>query len=125
NKTHENEGKIEKNNVERFVSGIEALIKEGELISLPNNQGKRILMAKTTLDEEKNIFSQLKNQTPLNQKVDPIRLGHYLSQHEDLKPDVSDCLKSVFNDDRFVFVEGKHTKTMLIQPMLEIAKLSK
>jgi conjugative transfer relaxase protein TraI len=108
--------------VESLLAGVDMELSTGELISVSNTQGKTCLMAKSTLEDEKRLITQLNNNKALLPTVDGFHLAHYLVQHEEINPDCHAPLMSIFNKDRVVLLDGKSTKEALIEPIFNIAK---
>jgi conjugative relaxase-like TrwC/TraI family protein len=109
-------------NVESLLSGIETQIKCGELISLSEKQGKTLFIAKSTLDDEKRLVSQLKDNTLQQSIIGTHHLANYLDQHDEIHADYHNHLKSIFGNDRIVLIEGKAAKEALIDPIMKISK---
>lgn len=105
-----------------ILNAIEGQIDKGELISLANEQGKTMLMAKSTLDDEKRLSAHIKQNKLLQTTVDTVHLVNYLSQHTEINLDHHKHLESIFGDDRLVLVEGKEAKNSLVEPIIKIAK---
>lgn len=109
-------------NVESLLSGIEAQIASGDLISLSNTQGKTLLMAKSTLEDEKRLVTQLKDNQSSKPTINANHVTQYFAQHDEIKPNHHNDLMTIFGHDRIVLIEGQPTKEALIEPIFNIAK---
>lgn len=107
---------------ESLLNAIESQIVKGELISLASEQGKTSLMAKSTLADEKRLLTQIKQDKLLQPTVDAFHLINYLSQHSEINSDHHPQLKSIFDNDRMVLIEGQQAKNSLVEPIIKIAK---
>ncbi len=107
-----------------LLDATNAEILSGELISLPNDSGKTLLMAKSTLKDEKKLFTHLADKKKLVAPIDIFHLMSYLREHAEIKEECHDHLKTIFNNDRIVFLEGEVTRQELIEPVMKIANAS-
>lgn len=107
---------------ESLLNAVESQIKTGELISLVNEKGKTLLMAKNTIEDEKRLLTQIKQNKLLQPTVDAFHLVNYLTQHKEINSDHHAQLKSIFGNDRMVLIEGQEAKNSLIEPIIKIAK---
>ncbi len=90
----------EKINVESILAGIDREVVNGELISLHTTSGKTILMAKSTLDEEKRLIAHLQDNRALKPHVASFHLSHFLAQHEEIDSACHEPLMNIFKNDR-------------------------
>lgn len=107
---------------EFLSNAVESQIVKGELISLASEQGKTTLMAKSTLEDEKRLLTQIKQNKLLQPTVDAFHLVNYLSQHSEINSDHHPQLKSIFGNDRMILIEGQEAKNSLVEPIIKIAK---
>lgn len=112
----------EKINIQSLLYAINSAVEQGELISLANEEGKTILMAKATLEDEKKIIDQLQNTRPLQHTIASYHVENYLNQHSEINTETGESLKILFGNDRFVLLEGQSTKEAMIKPIIDIAK---
>jgi len=111
-------------NFTALLTAVNAEISSGNLMSIPNDQGKTILMAKATLEDEKQLFIRLKDQKMLSPTVDPIDLINFLNQRSEIKVELHEYLRTIFNNDRIVLIEGKETRDILLAPIMQVARAS-
>lgn len=107
---------------ESLLNATESQIAKGELISLDNDHGKTILMSKNTLEDEKRLTAQIKQNKLLQPTIDAFHLINYLTQHTEINSEHHPQLKSIFGNDRMVLIEGQEAKNTLIEPIMKIAK---
>lgn len=107
-----------------LLVAVNSEISSGDLVSLPNDQGKTILMAKSTLEDEKRLLSQLKDQKMLLPPVNTMDLINFLNQRNEIKSELHEHLRIIFNNDRVVLIEGKESCDVLIEPIMQVTKAS-
>jgi conjugative relaxase-like TrwC/TraI family protein len=76
-------------NIDSLLLGISKQIENGDLISLPEKNGKTALMAKSTLDDEKRMFANFKNNILEVNLIDTNHLANYIAQHAEITPALS------------------------------------
>lgn len=108
--------------VESLLSAIEVQLSKGELISLADTKGKTLLMAKSTIEDEKRLITQVKDNKSFTPTVSTVHLTNYLAQHEEINPEYHNHLMTIFGNDRIVLIEGKSAKEALIEPIFNISK---
>jgi conjugative transfer relaxase protein TraI len=106
-------------NVQSLLNAIDHDVKQGNLMSLANEQGKTIFMAKSTLDDEKELLSHINNKAekPL---VSPEHLEQVLAQHTEIAEGAHASLLSLFDRDCMVLIEGEANKNALIVPIMRV-----
>lgn len=112
-------------NVEPLLKAAETLITSGELLSLPNDRGKTLLMTQSTLDDEKNVFSHTEQNKSGQSVISSNELNNLLERHNDISVEHHGNLKTIFGDDRIVLIEGEIARTTLIEPIMKITKSAK
>lgn len=100
-------------------------MENGNLLSIDNEQGKTILMAKSTLEDEKKLLSQLSNNQGTSKTVSDAFLGQFLAQHDDIPLHLHTDIHTVFNHDRVMLVEGEINKANLIPSIMKISKTAR
>ncbi len=108
--------------VQSLLSSLDVACDSGDLIRVENNSGKTLLMAKNTLDDEKRLFTQLENKKSHLYLLSSEKIDKYLEENSRISIDVHDHLKTVFNDERVVLVEGQSAKEKLIEPIIGLSK---
>ncbi len=108
--------------VQSLLKSLDLACDSGDLIRVENNSGKTLLMAKNTLDDEKRLLSQLENKKNQSYLLSPEKIDKYLEEHSHISLDIRDHLKTVFNDDRVVLIEGQSAKEKLIEPIVGLSK---
>lgn len=108
--------------VEAILTGVDQAITNGDLITLANDQGKTLLMAKETLNDEARLIEGLKNNKLHDVAMTDQALTNYLAQQDDLTIAQESALRSIFAEDRIVFLEGKESKNQLAEHIVKIAR---
>lgn len=108
--------------VQSLLNSLDIACDSGDLIRVENNSGKTLLMAKNTLDDEKRLFTQLENKKSHSYLLSSEKIDKYLEENSHINIDVHDHLKTVFNDERVVLVEGQSAKEKLIEPIVGLSK---
>ncbi len=110
--------------VDALLHAVETQIRAGELLSLPNDKGKTVLMAKSTLDEESRVLTQFENNRSETALITATDLQKYTDKHQ-VTAEQHDHLKTVFGHERIVMIEGDAARDSLLEPIIQIAKSSK
>ncbi len=111
--------------IKTLLNAASSEIGNGNLLSIDNEQGKTILMAKSTLEDEKKLIGQLKNNQGVSKVISDTFLGQFLSQHDEIPSNLHTDLQAIFNHDRVVLVEGEINKTNLIPSIMKISKAAR
>lgn len=106
--------------VKSLLNAIDHDVKQGSLLSLANEQGKTIFMAKSTLDDEKELLSHIKDNQATKYQVSPEHLEQVLAQHTEIDDSAHASLVSIFDRDRIVLIEGNANKEALVAPIMRI-----
>ena len=77
-------------------------------------------MAKSTLDDEKELLSQLKDNQAGTHLVSPELLEQVLAQHTEIAESAHASLVSIFDRDRMVLIEGEANKNALVAPIMRV-----
>lgn len=121
--TSASEYAIRKNlNVKSLLAAVDTQLASGDLHSLAQLQGKTVLMAKATLDEEKRLFTQLEDRLLVKATLDTSQLKHKLHNDQTISREQHADLETIFGEDRIVLIEGKAAREALIEPTFKIAK---
>jgi conjugative transfer relaxase protein TraI len=107
-----------------LLVSIDIASKSQELITIENGTGKTLFMAKSTLDDEKKLFSQLENKK-LNAHCIAEKIIDNFAIKNDLRSETQQHIKTIFNDDRVVLLEGERAKTTLVEPIVKLANAAK
>jgi conjugative transfer relaxase protein TraI len=108
--------------INSLLNSLDDACKSGDLITLENDDGKTVVMAKKTLDDEKRLFTQLENKKANSHFINNTKLEQYFAKNIHISLDNQEYLKTIFNDDRVVLLEGKLAKETLLEPIVKIAK---
>ena len=108
--------------VKSLLNAIDHEVQKGNLMPLANEQGKTIFMAKSTIDDEKELVSLIKDNQAKEYVVSPDRLDQVLAQHTEISETTHQVLASIFDRDRMVLVEGEENKKSLVLPIMQIGK---
>ncbi|HEX4045775.1 MAG TPA: MobF family relaxase, partial [Gammaproteobacteria bacterium] len=109
----------------KIINAINTQIANQELISIENEQGKTVLMARSSLLEEKRLFAQLQQNKSIIPTVYDSKLMQILEKNKEINSDYHEPLKNIFGNDSIVLLEGENTKNELIKPIINIAKSAK
>jgi conjugative transfer relaxase protein TraI len=108
--------------VQTILKSFDEASKVGDFIKIENGDGKTVLMARSTLEDEKRLFSHLENKKTNTPLIENNKIEKYLEENNHIEKDTKEHLKVIFGEDRVVLLEGKLTKEMLIEPIVKIAK---
>lgn len=108
--------------VTSLLAAIDHETKVGGLIPIANELGKSTYMAKSTLQDENNLLSLLKDNLATKQLISPKVVEQILDQHSEIQKEAHSDLLQVFDKDRVVLVEGEENKNRLIEPTLRISQ---
>ncbi len=108
--------------VTTLIAAIDHEAKVGGLISITNELGKSTYMAKSTVQDENNLLSLLKENTATKHLVSLKVVEQIFDQHPEIQKEVHSDLLQVFDSDKVVLIEGEHNKSRLIEPTLRIAQ---
>ncbi len=110
--------------IQSVLTSLDAACKSGELMTLENENGKTVFMARSTLEDEKRLFSQLENKKANSHFIGNKKIERYLEENGHISADIQGYLKTIFNDDRVVLLEGQLAKETLIEPIVNLTKFA-
>lgn len=108
--------------IQSLVHAVQVHQKTGYLLPISNEQEKSMYMAKNTLDDEKALIEHIKNNQMQKTVISSSHLHQFLSQHTEIPADYHSALESIFGMDRMVLVEGEHSKTVLLEPIMKTCR---
>lgn len=105
-----------------LLTAADAQLVSGDLLSIPNESGKTVFMAKHTLDEEKHLFTQLENPHLAKATIDASKLKDHMVRDKTIHQTHDADLETVFGRDRIVLIEGNAARDALVEPIFNTAK---
>lgn len=111
--------------VQSVLTALHESRESGNLVIIEEGEGKTVFMAKSTIDDEKRLFTQLENKKLGEHLIDPLKIDAYVQKNVHINAENAEHLKTLFNDDRVIFLEGQSTKDMLIESIVGFSKAEK
>lgn len=108
--------------IKTLLGVVDQEIKDGKLLSLANEQGKTLLMSKNTIDDEKSLIEQIKSVAPITKVVSESHLEQALTKQNEIPTHLHESLKTIFDHDRIVLIEGEENKKNLVEPIMKISQ---
>lgn len=110
-------------NVKDLLQAVDVLIEKGDLLSLEDKKSKTFLMSKKTLEDENSIKTLLNQNNVLEKDLFQNR-ENTLNKFEKNSLE-QNVLATLLSKDKFILVEGSHSKEFVSKEMIEIAKTEK
>ncbi len=107
--------------VDTLLTAIDAEKQQGNLISISNEAGKSVYMAKKTLNDENSLAGLLKDNLAKTSLISSEKVNNILSKHTEIVKETHSDLLSIFEKDKIVLIEGRNNKDRLIESCIQIA----
>lgn len=108
--------------IQSLIQAIRLVEQSGHLMSIANQQQKSLYMAKSTLEDENTLITNIKDNQMKNRVVSDAHLSQFLSQHAEIALSQHSLLAAVFDQTRLVLLDGENTKNQLIEPIMKVAR---